>query len=286
MQILKHPRALALAALGAVLAAAPPLALAGDDRPCRHSAPQSLTLDIGDARTIEFRVGASRLRLDGRPGRSGSLQGRACASSEADLARLQLEQSREGDRLVVRLNREQRSGWSLFGSHYAWFDLSGSVPDDIPVEVTVGSGDAWLRGLSELGLTVGSGDAEARSIRGQVRATVGSGDIGLEDIGSLDGGSIGSGDLAARDVRGDARMGSIGSGDLELRGVGGRVGIGSIGSGDADIERVSGSVEIGSIGSGDVDARGIGGDLQVRSLGSGSVDHQDVAGKVDVPRKR
>lgn len=276
--------ALTLALLALALPAAP--ALADDDKACRHSAPQSLVLDIGDARSIEFRVGASKLRLDGKPGRDGSLQGRACASSADDLGRLQLEQSREGDRLVVRLNREQRSGWTLFGNHYAYFDLSGSVPDGIPVEVTVGSGDAWLQGLSSLGLTVGSGDAEARRIRGEVRATVGSGDITLDDIGSLDGGSIGSGDLAARNVRGDARMGSIGSGDLELRGVGGAVGIGSIGSGDADLERVTGSVEVGSVGSGDVDASGVGGDLRVRSLGSGSVDHDGVAGRVDIPRKR
>ena len=275
---------LSFAFIALALPAAP--ALADDDRACRHSAPQSLTLDIGDARSIEFRVGASKLRLDGKPGRAGSLQGRACASSADDLARLQLEQSREGDRLVVRLHREQRSGWSLFGSHYAYFDLSGSVPDDMPIEVAVGSGDAWLRDLSELGLTVGSGDAEARGIRGETRTTVGSGDIELEDIGSLDGGSIGSGDLKARKVRGDARMGSIGSGDLELRDVGGRVDIGSIGSGDADLERIGGGVEVGTVGSGDVDASGIGGDLRVRSLGSGSVDHEGVAGRVDIPRKR
>lgn len=261
-------------------------ALADDDRACKHSAPQSLTLDIGDARLVEFRVGASKLRLDGKPGQAGSLQGRACASSGDDLARLQLEQVREGDRLVVRLNREQRSGWTLFGSHYAYFDLSGTVPDGIPVEVSVGSGDAWLRDLAGLGLIVGSGDAEARGIRGEVRATVGSGDIELEDIGSLDGGSIGSGDLKARNVRGDAGMGSIGSGDLELHGVGGAVEIGSLGSGDVDLARIDGDVEIGSVGSGDIDASRIGGDLRVRSLGSGSVDHEGVAGKVDIPRKR
>lgn len=275
---------LSLALLSLAAASAP--ALADDDRACRHSAPQSLVLDIGDARLVEFRVGASKLRLGGKPGRSANLQGRACASSADDLARLQLEQSREGDRLVVRLNLEQREGWSFFGNHYAYFDLSGTVPDDMPVEVSVGSGDAWLRDLSGLGLIVGSGDAEARGIRGEVRATVGSGDITLEDIGSLDGGSIGSGDLAARNVRGDARVGSIGSGDLDLRGVGGRVEIGSIGSGDADLERIGGSLDVGSVGSGDIDASGIGGDLRVRSLGSGSVDHSGVAGQVDIPRKR
>lgn len=267
------------------LAAASGPALADDDR-CKHSAPQSLTLDIGDARLVEFRVGPSKLRLDGKPGQAGSLQGRACASSADDLARLKLEQAREGDRLVVRLNREERSGWSLFGNHYAWFDLSGTVPDGIPVEVSVGSGDAWLRDLAELGLVVGSGDAEVRRIRGEVRATVGSGDIELEGIGSLDGGSLGSGDLKARDVRGDAGMGSIGSGDLELHGVRGRVRIGSLGSGDVELSRIDGDVEIGTVGSGDVDAKAIGGNLRVRSLGSGSVDHTGVAGTVDVPRKR
>ncbi|MEN1940593.1 hypothetical protein WCE41_05955 [Luteimonas sp. MJ246] len=275
---------LSLALLSLAVASAP--ALADGDRACKHSAPQSLALDLGDARLVEFRVGASKLRLDGAPGRAGSLQGRACASSADDLARLKLEQAREGDRLVVRLNREERSGWSFFGDHYAYFDLSGTVPDGIPVEVTVGSGDAWLSGLSRLGLIVGSGDAEVRGIRGEARATVGSGDISLQDIGSLDGGSVGSGDLSARKVRGDARVGSIGSGDVELRDVGGGVELGSVGSGDASLERIGGGVEVGSVGSGDIEARVIGGDLRVRSLGSGSVDHQGVAGQVDIPRKR
>ncbi|GGK04934.1 hypothetical protein [Luteimonas terricola] len=274
---------LALCALG--LATVPASAQADDDRACKHSAPQSLTLDIGDARVIQFHVGPSKLRLDGRPGTTGSLQGRACGSSQNELARLRLEQSREGDRLVVRLAREERIGWS-FGNRYAYFDLSGTVPDGMPIEVRVGSGDAWATGLSGLDLTVGSGDADARRIAGKVEARVGSGDIVLADIGSLDVGSIGSGDLEARGVRGDARVGSVGSGDLGLRDVGGSVDIGSIGSGDADLERIAGSVEVGSVGSGDIDASGVGGDLRVRALGSGSVDHDGVAGKVDLPRKR
>ncbi|MGY1457689.1 hypothetical protein ACW5F0_03425 [Luteimonas sp. A534] len=272
---------IALCVLG--LAAAP--AQADDDRACKHSTAQSLTLDIGDARVIEFDVGASKLRLDGKSGKAGSLQGRACGSSESELARLSLEQSREGDRLVVRLAREERVGLS-FGNRYAYFDLSGTVPDNMPIVIGVGSGDAWATGLSELGLTVGSGDADARRIAGEVDARVGSGDIVLADIGSLNVGSIGSGDLEARGVRGDARVGSIGSGDLGLRDVRGSVDIGSIGSGDADLERIGGSVDIGSVGSGDIDVSGVAGDLRVRALGSGSVDHDGVTGKVDLPRKR
>jgi hypothetical protein len=272
-------------ALLAIATVATP-AHANDDRDCKHSAPQSLALDIGDAGAIEFHVGPSTLRLDGRPGRSGSLQGRACGSSESELGRLRLEQSREGDRLVVRLVREERASSWTFGNRYAYFDLSGSVPDGMPVHVRMGSGDAWLAGLSELALTVGSGDVDARRIRGKVSARVGSGDILLADIGSLDAGSIGSGDLDARGIRGDARVGSLGSGDVQLSDVGGHVDIGSVGSGDVDIARVKGGVVVGSLGSGDIEASAVGGDLRVHSLGSGSVVHDGVAGTVDLPRKR
>lgn len=276
-------RTLSLSLLAISLAASP--AVQADDGRCRHSAPQSLALDIGDARSIEFHVGNGQLRLEGAPGRAASLQGRACASSERDLDRLRLEQTRQGDTLVVRMVREERTGWS-FGNRYAYLDLAATVPDDMRIEVSVGSGDAWASGLAELGLTVGSGDAQARRIRGRVDARVGSGDVELTDIGSLDVGSVGSGDLEARGVRGDARVGSVGSGDVKLGEVSGSVDVGSLGSGDIDLERIGGSVTFGSIGSGDVDIDGIGGDLRVRGLGSGSVDHAGVSGKVDLPRKR
>jgi hypothetical protein len=274
---------LSLALLAVVLPAG--AAQASDERACRHSAPQSLTLDIGDARSIEIHVGASTLRIDGRAGKAGQLGGRACASSAGELARLRLEQSREGDRLVVRLLREERNGWAL-GSHYARFELAGSVPDAMPVDIRVGSGDVRAHDLSALTLSAGSGDVDARRIRGAVDARVGSGDITLVDIGSLAGGAIGSGDLKVRGVRGDARVDSIGSGDLELRDVRGNVAIGAVGSGDAGLRDITGSVDIASLGSGDIEVSGVGGGLRLRSSGSGSIDHRGIAGTVDLPRKR
>jgi hypothetical protein len=275
--------ALPLALLALALPAPP--AQADDSHACKHSAPQALTLDIGNARGIEFKVGASKLRIDGKPGSAGRLQGRSCGSSADELARLRLEQSREGDRLVVRLLREERSGWGI-GSRYAYLDLSGTVPEGIPVTISVGSGDLWATGLSALDLAVGSGDADARRIRGKVSARGGSGDIVLADIGSLESAAIGSGDLEVRTVRGDARVGGVGSGDVELRDVAGNVEIGSVGSGDVELAGITGNVVIGSLGSGDIDVNGVGGDLRVRTLGSGSVDHAGVAGKVELPRKR
>lgn len=252
---------------------------------CKHADPRELVLDFGDARTVVFDIGASELRLDAKAGAAGHVGGQACASHADGLAQLTLTQERVGDKLVVRAAREPRSGIVL-GNRYAYLKLAATVPTDIAVQVDVGSGDAWIRGVRSLALDVGSGDAEARGIEGPVWAKVGSGDVRLDDIGPLEVLSIGSGDLVATGVGGAVGVGSIGSGDFELAEARGDVRIGSIGSGDAEFRDIDGSVTVDSIGSGDVDVDGIRGGLAVRSSGSGSVDHRNVAGTVDVPRRR
>ena len=225
-----------------------------------------------------------RLRATGDA--SHALQGRACASRPEWLADLTVTQERQGDTLVVRARREREGGLSgLFGNNYAWLDLSGTVPDDLPVQLVVGSGDGSLEGAASASADVGSGDAKLRRIRGAVTAQVGSGDIEIDGAGSLKVGSIGSGDVKARNVAGKVEVGSIGSGDFELDGARGDVKIGSIGSGDADLRNVAGAVRVDSIGSGDLDVRGAA-SLSVGAVGSGDVSHRDVAGAIDLPRKR
>jgi len=282
-----------------------PITAYADDADCRHSQPRQLTLDMDGVSRVMFDIGAHKLRLDASPGAPGALEGRACASSADWLDDLKIEQRREGDRLHVRLYRDRQVRGIFLGRHYARLDLSGSVPDNVLVQLSVGSGDARVTGASSMSADVGSGDVEARAIAGLVTAKVGSGDLELGDIGALNVLSIGSGDVEAERVRGDVEVGSIGSGDLEIRGVGGNAGVRSIGSGDASLSGVRGNVSIGSIGSGDarlrdvggsvtvdslgsgdVEVHGAGGDLTVARKGSGDVRHRDVAGQVDVPRRR
>ena len=282
-----------------------PLAAQAQDSNCRHSDPRQLDLDLDGVRTVMFEIGHNKLRLEAASGAGGAIDGRACASSESWLEDLKVEQRRDGDRLHVRLYRDRKIRGIFLGRNYSYLEMSGSVPDDVLVQLTVGSGDAWLTGASAMSADVGSGDVEARRIAGLVTAKVGSGDIELDDVGALEVLSIGSGDVEAGNVRGDFEVGSIGSGDLEVRGIGGNASIGSIGSGDANLYQVRGNVSIGSIGSGDarlrevggsvtvnsigsgdLEARGVGGDLTVTSKGSGSVRHEDVDGQVDVPRRR
>lgn len=263
-----------------------PLAAAAQDGRCKESQPRELRLDLAGVKTVMFEVGPHKLRLDATDDPDAMLRGRACASSAERLPQLRIEQERNGDRLLVRLHREDSVLGFSFGNGYAYLELSGQVPDDVLVQLKVGSGDAWLTGAAAMSADVGSGDVEAKRIRGLATAKVGSGDIAYDDIGALEIVSIGSGDVVARNVRGAVEVGSIGSGDFELDGARGDVEIGSIGSGDAELGDIDGNVTVGSIGSGDVGARDIRGDLIVRSKGSGSIEHSGVTGTVEIPRRR
>ena len=266
-----------------LLAAAAAPAFADD---CAHSAPRSLDLDFAGVKSVRFDVGPHKLRVDAGAGAGGTVGGRACASDPGYLERLRVTQERSGDKLVVRLQRDENWGGLTLGKRYAYLQLDAKVPDDVLVQLDVGSGDAWATGASALSADVGSGDVDVRRTRGRVTVKVGSGDVTVEDAGALHVLSVGSGDVEATNVRGDTEVGSIGSGDFSLAQGGGDVRIGSIGSGDADVERISGSVTVDSIGSGDLNVEQVTGSLTLRSKGSGDVSHSGVGGKVDIPRKR
>jgi hypothetical protein len=253
-------------------------------RECAHTAPRDLDLDLTGVKAVMFVVAQNNLRIEATPGGTGKVSGQACASSEAGLDRLQLIPQRSGDTLVVMTRRPGGKQIS-FGINYAYMTLEASVPDNLLVQVDVGSGDVSVTGASAFSADVGSGDVAARRIRGRVTAKVGSGDIVLDDIGGLRVLAIGSGEVKATQVRGDAQVGSIGSGELVLRDVTGGVRIESIGSGEVELERIAGAVDIGSVGSGDIDVRGAA-SLRVGSAGSASIVHHDITGAVELPRRR
>ena len=250
---------------------------------CKHSQPRNLALDLSGVKAVVFDIANNDLTIDAIAGSKAALAGQACASDEKYLPQLKLTQHKAGDKLYVTARREGSSVGIFLGNNYAYLKLAATLPDNVMVQLKVGSGDAVVTGASLLSADVGSGDVEARHIRGLVAATVGSGDITLEDIGSLHVISVGSGDLSAKKVRGPAKIGSVGSGDFELDGALGDVEIGSVGSGDAKVTGISGSVNVASVGSGDVEVNDIRGDLSVRSKRSGSVSHNRVDGRVSVP---
>lgn len=238
-----------------------PLAAQAGER-CEHSQPRNLQLDLAGIKAVVFEIGPDDLKLTGATGARAAISGHACASEAASLKDMTLTQQRVGDKLVVRAEHHYGLGFN-FG--YRYMKLQASVPDNLLVQLKVGSGDAEVDNVAALSIDLGSGDVEARNVRGAVTADLGSGDIELERIGSLRVISVGSGDLKAGPIGGDARLGSIGSGDVELR-------------------QVGGSVELERLGSGDFSVEGARGDLTVRKVGSGSVHHSGVAGRVSVDK--
>ena len=279
-----------IAALLATATLLPLPALADD---CAHVRNIDMSLDLSGVETVIFEVGPHDLRVTGAADGDGHLVGRACASQAVHLARLEVTQSRTGDRLSVRLQRKdledgfidgiQSLGDFVFGGDHAALDLVVALPEGMDVRMDLGSGDAAVTGVASLEANVGSGDLAASRVAGTVRLSVGSGDVQLEDIGALDVDSIGSGDVSAARVRAGTSIGSIGSGDFGLYGAGGNVEVGSVGSGDAGLRNVKGNVRVGSVGSGDIEAIGVRGDFVVRSIGSGNIDHRDIGGDVDLP---
>jgi hypothetical protein len=241
-----------------------PLAAHANDS-CKFQAPRHLTADLAGVRGVRIEVNSYDLHLTGDSGAKGlTLDGRACASSQALLDTLTVSQRRDGDQLVVQIGGERNFSFSLFGNSSTNLDVNVSVPASLPVTVEVGSGDADVKGVAQLDSHIGSGDLHVHSVAGRFASSVGSGDVDGGEVGSLELGSVGSGDLKLSDIKGDARIGSIGSGDVSLNNVGG-------------------SVHADTLGSGDLSVDNVGGDFQLGAKGSGDVNHHGVKGKVSVP---
>jgi hypothetical protein len=243
-----------------------PLAATATDH-CKYQAPRALKADLTGVHGVQVEVNSFDLHLTGSDSASDlQANGRACASDQSQLDRLQITSRREGDQLIVTLG--SGSGgliFNLFGSSYSNLDVNMQLPAGMPVTVEVGSGDADVAGMRQLASHVGSGDLHVRDIAGKFSTSVGSGDVDAHDVGSLELSSAGSGDFKGEGIHGDAHVGSVGSGDVTLR-------------------RVGGSVQVGTLGSGDLNVHDVQGDLSVGAKGSGDVDYSGVKGKVSVPR--
>lgn len=231
---------------------------------CKYEAPRNLQLDLSGVRLVHVEVNSQTLHLTGSDNIKGlTISGRACASDKATLDDLTVTQRRSGDQLYVEIGGNSHFSMSFFGHSYSSLEVSMQLPASMPMDVSVGSGDADVRGVQQLQSHVGSGDLHVRQVAGKFSTSVGSGDVEAHDIGSLDLGSVGSGDFKAEGIKGDAMIGSIGSGDVGLRQVAGSVHVDTLGSGDLTVHDVAGDFSLGAKGSGDVTHSGVKGKLSV-----------------------
>jgi len=262
-----------------LLALAPSVAFADN---CRYEADRNLDLARDGAKGVDFELASVDIEIEGVPGMAGiEVRGRACASEQARLDEMTLEQRRDGDRVVVVARVGKHGNFSWSGNQNTGFRLRVRMPTDLAAAIDASSGDARVKHIAALDFDASSGDLVVSDVPGDVSLSLSSGDVRAERIGPLTVRKISSGDLTARDVRGDARVGSMSSGDVRLDDVRGAVTIERAGSGDITLREIGRDVKIGPVGSGDVDIDGVGGDLSLVSRRDDEdVHYRHVAGKV------
>jgi hypothetical protein len=249
---------------------------------CEQTRSESPSLDLGGVRRVVISIGADELALSPSQAGQSSLAIRHCASDADRLAKSQVKVERVGDELRIESRDSSITIYGLFGKDiYTWREISLSLPADLPVSLNVGSGDAAVRGMSNLAVDVGSGDVNLRQV-GRVIADVGSGDLGIDGATSVSV-DVGSGDAALARVQGEVSA-NVGSGDIVLNDVGPVAAL-SAGSGSIGAERVRGDVRINSVGSGDIGLKGVSGLVRIGEVGSGDVDLRDIEGDVLVSDK-
>lgn len=247
------------------LAVAAPQLNAQSRNNCRYDAERSATVNAGGARLLDVDAGAGGLRIEGKPGLTEvRIRGHACASDRDLLDDIKLEARREGDRIIIRANKQDddnRSNW--LGNHYRTLDVVMEVPAGIAASIDDGSGEMYLSALGNTEIDDGSGEIEGHDL-GAVR---------LDD---------GSGSITLTDVRGAVEI-QDGSGEIELRNIGGAIDIDD-GSGEINVRGARNNVRV-SDSSGGISVMDVAGDFIVREDGSGEIDYENVRGKVDIPKR-
>jgi hypothetical protein len=159
-----------------------------------------------------------------------------------------------GDRLVIEMHRKLFGGFAhrIDGAELT---VRVALPHGSRIDITTGSGDAWLDGsFARLDAKSASGNVRATGeIAGNATVKTVSGDARLPYVG---------GDLSVQTVSGDVTVDDV-DGSVSAKSVSGDVRIGSVREGKVNVQSVSGDVEVG-IAAGtnlDVDAMSASGSL-------------------------
>lgn len=226
---------------------------------CDVRADRSGSVDAAGARSVRIEARAGDLRVAGKDGATTvAAEGKACASDQATLDRIELVAERNGDEVLIEARIPDGPGPKRM-------DLDITIPRDLPVVLHDSSGDMRVEAVAGLDLRDSSGDVEVRGAAGDVRIEDSSGELEIEGVqGSLTI-SDSSGDIRIDDVQGGVVVDRDSSGDIRARNV----------TGDFVVRRD---------GSGDVRAEDVGGDFIIERDGSGSVDFARVAGRTPTRR--
>lgn len=246
---------------------------------CRYTEPRHAAVALEGATSVRIEAEAGSLEVRGVPGLTEvRADGTACSSRESGLQDIELEASRRGSEVLVRVRIDDGYRWS----ESRRLDLTVEVPASADLWVTDGSGSTTITGVASVDIEDGSGSILIEDVAGAVTVEDGSGEIRVARIGGDLEVRDGSGEIEAEGVAGNVRV-EDGSGEIDLRDVGLNVLITEDGSGGIRVVQVQGSVTVRDDGSGSIDATDVVGDFTVESDGSGGIHHERIGGRVSIP---
>ena len=254
---------------------------------CRFSALRTAAIDGGPFHQVVISAGAGDLRVRGDKSlTTPRASGKACASSQELLDKMQIEVRSEGDTLYIKAEFPEADRGGFFDNDSVSLDLSVDVPETMPADVVDSSGDANISGTGSTSVTDSSGDLSISNIYGDLSVIDSSGSIDIQSVAGNMQLRDSSGDVDVADVTGNLDIPVDSSGDLRLRRIGGHLQIGTDSSGDIVIQQVQRNVTIDRDSSGDINVDEVGGDLAVRADASGDIAHSRIQGKTDLPAGR
>ncbi len=228
------------------------------DGGCRFTADREATVPADGVSLAKVIAEDGSLEIRGVAGRSDvRVRGKACASSEDALEKIELVAEQRGEAIWIETKMPKGWGW---GSH-ATLDLAIEAPEGMGFDVQDGSGSVDVRNVASLALKDSSGGIRVEGV---------SGDLTIHD---------GSGGIEVRQVAGNVRV-HDGSGGVRISQVGGSVDI-EDGSGGMRIEDVEADVTVRD-GSGGMTVNDVRGNFTVERDGSGGVKYAEIGGEVVV----
>src|SRR5262245_21583090 len=129
---------------------------------CRAHADRSADIDVIGVERIEVIAAAGDLEVyGGSDARTVRASGRACASDEEDLARVNLRTERDGPtiRVIAEIPPDIDN---------AWLDFRVDLPAGVPVSIADSSGDIIAKDIASLDLRDSSGDVQIDDVPGEI----------------------------------------------------------------------------------------------------------------------
>ena len=151
--------------LASLLALALLPAVASANSPCRYSADRNFDVPASGISTVAFDMSSNDIVLEGVDGLANvEVRGRACASDQAWIDGLTVDQKQSGDTLTItpHAGHDLHGNWS--GMNYAYVILHVRAPSKLVARIRGDSGDADVSHVASLDFETSSGDLRSNHI--------------------------------------------------------------------------------------------------------------------------